>query len=70
VKETFWKSGAAPKDFEILRMLISGGNDVGSPEFSYLEIIRKHDSRGARFAAEWGRLGFAIAGQPMAAVAT
>jgi hypothetical protein len=48
----------------MLRTLISGGNDVGSPEFSYLEIIRKHDSRGARFAEHGGPLGFAIAGQP------
>src|ERR1700686_3388335 len=64
VKETFWKRGAAPKAFEMLRTLISGGNDVGSPEFSYLEIIRKHHSRGARFAADREPLGFAFAGQP------
>src|ERR1700692_580748 len=48
----------------MLRILISGGNDVGSPEFSSLEIIRKHDSRGARFAADWEPLAFAFAGQP------
>src|SRR6202140_772781 len=64
VKETSWKRGAAPKAFEMLRTLISGGNDVGSPEFSYLEIIRKHDSRGARFAADWEPLSFAFAGKP------
>src|ERR1700756_5108918 len=56
-KETFWKRGAAPKAFEMLRILISGGNDVGSPEFSYLEIIRKRDSRGGLgWAAFGGRL--------------
>src|ERR1700686_2913242 len=64
VKETSWKRGAAPKAFEMLRTLISGGNDVGSPEFSSLEIIRKHDSRGARFAADWEPHAFAFAGQP------
>src|SRR6202011_3169193 len=38
VKETFSKSGFAPKDFEIPCALIIGGNDLQSPEGSYLRL--------------------------------
>src|ERR1035438_6278704 len=44
VKETFWKSGFAPKDFDSSCALMRGGNEVLSP------TINLNDVRIAEFA--------------------
>ena len=41
VKETFWKSGVAPKDFEIPCALTIGGNDSHPQEISSLRLSGK-----------------------------
>jgi hypothetical protein len=46
VKETFSKSGFAPKAFEIPCALIIGGNDLQSPERVLFEIIRNCERGG------------------------